>query len=152
MTVPTLALPRRPVPAVGTACFRGDDVLLIRRGTKPLAGDWSLPGGRLEFGEQAGAAALRELHEETGVSARLVGLVDVVDAIFTSRRTGETNRHYVLFDYAALWVSGEPVAGDDAAHAEWISPDRLDRLGLWDETRRIINAARILATAGSRIA
>ncbi|MEH6411671.1 MAG: NUDIX hydrolase [Hyphomonas sp.] len=151
MTVPKEAIPLRPVPAVGTACFRGDDVLLIRRGTKPLAGDWSIPGGRLEFGEHAGDAALRELHEETGVTARLVGLVDVIDAIFTSRRTGDTSRHYVLFDYAALWVSGEPVAGDDAAHAEWISPDRLDHLGLWDETRRIIDAARALVAAGPRI-
>ena len=123
-------------------CFKGDDVLLIRRGTKPLQGDWSLPGGRIEFGERAEDAALRELAEETGVAARIIGLVDVVDAIFTSRQTGSVTRHYVLFDYVALWVSGEPVAGDDAAHAEWIGPDRL-ALPLWDETRRIIAAARL---------
>ncbi|HAY07540.1 MAG TPA: phosphohydrolase, partial [Hyphomonas sp.] len=102
----------RPQPAVGTVCFKGEDVLMIRRGTKPLAGDWSLPGGRIEFGERAEAAALRELKEETGVTARLVGLVDVVDAIFRSRTSGDVTRHYVLFDYAAVWVSGEPVAGD----------------------------------------
>ena len=143
---------RRPVPAVGTACFRGEDVLLIRRGTKPLAGDWSIPGGRLEFGERTADGALRELHEETGITARLVGLVDVVDAIFTSRQSGETRRHYLLFDYAAIWESGEPVAGDDADHAEWISPDRLDGLGLWGETLRIIAAARALVQADSRIA
>lgn len=152
MTVPKHAIPRRPVPAVGTACFRGDDVLLIQRGTKPLAGDWSIPGGRLEFGERTSDAALRELHEETGVTARLVGLVDVVDGIFTSRRTGETSRHYLLFDYAAIWQAGEPLAGDDAAHAEWISPDRLGNLGLWDETQRIIEAARVLVATGPRIA
>ena len=150
MTVAREPIPLRPVPAVGTACFRGDDVLLIQRGTKPLAGDWSIPGGRLEFGELTGDAALRELHEETGVSARLIGLVDVVDAIFTSRRTAETSRHYLLFDYAAIWEAGEPIAGDDAAHAEWISPDRLTGLGLWDETRRIIEAARALVGAGPR--
>ena len=103
MTAPADTIIRRPVPAVGTACFRGDDVLLIRRGTKPLAGDWSIPGGRLEFGERTAEGALRELHEETGITARLVGLVDVVDAIFTSRQSGETHRHYVLFDYAAVW-------------------------------------------------
>lgn len=135
----------RPQPAVGTVCFKGEDVLMIRRGTKPLAGDWSLPGGRIEFGERAEAAALRELKEETGVTARLVGLVDVVDAIFRSRTSGDVTRHYVLFDYAAVWVSGEPVAGDDADHAEWIPPARLAELALWDETRRVIEAARRMA-------
>lgn len=136
--------PGRPQPAVGTVCFRGADVLLIRRGTKPLAGDWSIPGGRIEFGERAGEAALRELKEETGITARLAGLIDVVDAIFTSRASGEVTRHYLLFDYAAVWLSGEPVAGDDADHAEWISPERLATIPLWDETRRIIEAARAM--------
>ncbi|MEZ5997525.1 MAG: NUDIX hydrolase [Hyphomonas sp.] len=139
----------KPVPAVGTVCFRGEDVLLIRRGTKPLAGNWSIPGGKIEFGERTEAAALRELKEETGVTARLIGLVDVVDAIFTSRTSGETARHYVLFDFAAVWEAGEPVAGDDAAHAEWVDPERLATLDLWDETRRIIDAARALAMAQS---
>ena len=152
MTAPADTVIRRPVPAVGTACFRGDDVLLIRRGTKPLAGDWSIPGGRLEFGERTADGALRELHEETGITARLVGLVDVVDAIFTSRQSGETHRHFVLFDYAAIWEAGDPVAGDDADHAEWVSPDRLDGLGLWSETLRIIAAARAMIEAQSRIA
>jgi 8-oxo-dGTP diphosphatase len=136
----------KPVPAVGTVCFRGEDVALIRRGTKPMAGSWSLPGGKIEFGESTGEAALRELKEETGLTARLVGLVDVVDGIFTSRTSSDITRHFVLFDYAAVWVSGAPVAGDDAAHAEWISPARLAELELWDETRRIIEAARVLVS------
>lgn len=138
----------KPVPAVGTVCFRGEDALLIRRGTKPLAGNWSIPGGKIEFGERAADAALRELKEETGVTARLVGLVDVVDAVFRSRSSGEVTRHFVLFDYAAVWLSGTPQAGDDAAHAEWISPARLAGLELWDETRRIIDAARALVATG----
>lgn len=138
----------KPVPAVGTVCFRGDDVLLIRRGTKPMAGSWSIPGGKIEFGERAEAAALRELKEETAVTARLVGLVDVADGIFTSRTHGDVTRHFVLFDYAAVWVSGEAQAGDDAAHTEWISPARLAELEIWEETRRIIKAARRLVSAG----
>jgi 8-oxo-dGTP diphosphatase len=139
-----LILPDRPVPAVGIICFRGADVLMIRRGTKPLAGDWSIPGGRIEFGETAEAAALRELAEETGVTARLVGLAGLVDAIFTSRRDGRVTRHYLLVDYAAVWVSGEALAGDDADHAEWLAPDALGKLPLWDETRRMIEKARAM--------
>ena len=139
-----MTAPKRAQPSVGTACFRGDDVLLIQRGTKPLVGQWSLPGGRIEFGERAEAAALRELKEETNITASIIGLIDVVDAIFHSRRDGKTTRHYLLFDYAATYLAGTPQAGDDAENAEWITPDRLTQLDMWDETRRIIKAARAM--------
>ena len=131
----------RPTPAVGVVCLRGDAVLLIRRGTPPLVGEWSLPGGRIEWGERAADAALRELREETGVEAELLGLIDVVDGLFTSRRTGEVTRHYLLVDYAARWLGGEPRAGDDAAEAAFQPLAALDDLGLWDETLRVISVA-----------
>jgi 8-oxo-dGTP diphosphatase len=136
----------RPIAAVGVVCFRGDDVLLVRRGAPPLEDAWSLPGGRLEWGERAVDAALRELKEETGCSAELIGLIDVVDAVFT-RRSVETDSpwgHYVLIDYAARWLVGEPSAGDDAREARFFAPDELAGLGLWSETERIIDAARVM--------
>lgn len=125
-----------PVPAVGVVCLRGDSVLLIRRGTPPRQGEWSLPGGRIEPGERAVEAALRELHEETGVEAKITGLIDVVDGLFP-----EAGRHYVLIDYAARWVSGEPVAGDDALEARFVALDEVESLIEWSETRRIIRLA-----------
>ncbi|MEM6557835.1 MAG: NUDIX hydrolase [Pseudomonadota bacterium] len=131
----------RPVPAVGVVCLRGEEVLLIRRGTPPRQGEWSLPGGRIEPGERAQAAALRELREETAVEADIVGLVDVVDAIFNNRAGDLITRHYVLVDYAARWVAGTPVAGDDAAEARFFHQSELASLNLWDETLRVIDAA-----------
>ena len=125
-----------PVPAVGVVCLRGDSVLLIRRGTPPRLGEWSLPGGRIEPGERAVDAALRELREETGVEAEITGLIDVVDGIFP-----EAGRHYVLIDYAARWVSGEPVAGDDALEARFVALDEIESLIEWSETPRIIRLA-----------
>ncbi|MEM9180252.1 MAG: NUDIX hydrolase [Pseudomonadota bacterium] len=134
----------RPVPAVGVVCLRGEEVLLIRRGTPPRRGEWSLPGGRIEPGEPVQAAALRELREETAVEAEIVGLVDVVDAIFNNRAGDLITRHYVLVDYAARWVAGMPVAGDDAAEARFFHQSELASLDLWDETLRVIEAAAAL--------
>ncbi|WP_300390541.1 NUDIX hydrolase [Henriciella sp.] len=131
----------RPQAAVGVVCIRDGQVLLIRRGTPPMTGEWSLPGGRIEPGEPARQAALRELYEETGVEAEITGLVDVVDAIVENREGTLVTRHYVLCDFAARWRSGEPVAGDDAADARFFPLDALDDLKLWDETERVIHAA-----------
>lgn len=138
----TAAAPvQRPVPTVGVVCLKGDQVLLIKRGTPPRLGQWSLPGGRIEWGEAVDVAALRELKEETGVEAELTGLLDVVDGVFTSRETGETTRHYVMIDYAARWTGGEPVAGDDAADARFFSRAEAMAAVEWDETRRVIEQA-----------
>ncbi len=138
----TASLPvQRPVPTVGVVCLKGDQVLLIKRGTPPRLGQWSLPGGRIEWGEAVDAAALRELKEETGVEAELTGLLDVVDGVFTSRETGETTRHYVMIDYAARWTGGEPKAGDDAADARFFTRDEAMAAVEWDETRRVIEQA-----------
>ena len=128
--------PLKPVPAVGVVCLRGDEVLLIRRGTPPRMGEWSLPGGRIEPGERAVDAALRELREETGVEARILGLIDVVDGIFP-----EAGRHYVLIDYLAEWAGGEPVAGDDAAEAAFMPVEAALTMVPWSETRRVIGLA-----------
>ncbi len=136
MTTPLRASLVAPIPAVGIVCLRGEEVLLIRRGTPPRQGEWSLPGGRIEPGERAMDAALRELREETGVEAEITGLIDVVDGLFP-----EAGRHYVLIDYAARWLSGEPVAGDDAVEARFVALDEIGTLIDWSETLRVIRMA-----------
>lgn len=79
---------------------------------------------------------MRELREETGVEAGLLGLVDVVDHI-------DAERHYVLIDYAARWIAREPVPGDDASEARFFPVAKIGELGLWDETIRIILQAYV---------
>ncbi len=103
----------RPVPCVGVVCWRDDEVLLIRRGRPPRLGEWSIPGGKVEWGETLAVAALRELREETGVEAELGALVEVYEIV-------EPDFHYVLIDYAARWLGGDPLAADDADEARFM--------------------------------
>jgi 8-oxo-dGTP diphosphatase len=133
--------PQRPTPAVGiVAVNAAGEVCLIRRGQPPLEGSWSLPGGKVEWGEGVEAAARRELAEETGLVAGPLHLLAVVDGVFTARSTGAVTRHYVLIDYLAL-VEGQPCASSDAAEARWFCRAAIPGLGLWDETVRIIDLA-----------
>ncbi|HWA23790.1 MAG TPA: NUDIX domain-containing protein [Caulobacterales bacterium] len=133
-----------PVPCVGVVCLRGDDVLLIRRGAAPMASAWSIPGGRIEWGEAARAAALRELREETGVEADLVGLIEVFDGLFA--QAGVLTHHYVIAEFAARWRSGEPQAGDDAADARFVNLADIDKLDLTADLKRVIRAGAALAS------
>ncbi|MFZ5671207.1 MAG: NUDIX hydrolase [Pseudomonadota bacterium] len=129
---------RLPRPTAGVVCIRGGEVLLVRRANPPRAGQWSLPGGRIEWGETSEQAALRELKEETGCEAELLGLIDVVDGLVASRETGEVTRHFVMVDYAARWTRGEPAAADDALEARFFPLDQALAAVEWDETRRVI--------------
>jgi len=116
---------------VGVVCIRGDEVLLIQRGTAPRKGEWSIPGGRIEDGETEAEACLRELSEETSVSAELLTKITALDADFEGF-------HYRLHDYLARWTSGEPQAGDDADLARFVPLSEIATLGMWAETVRVI--------------
>ncbi len=139
----------KPVVGVGVVIFRpgetGQDVLLIRRARPPRLGEWSIPGGKQEWGETLQETAHREVREETGVTIAGLRLIDVVDSIF--RENGVIARHLSLIDYRADWVSGEPVAGDDAGEARWVPVADIGSYGLWSETIRIILAGAALKSA-----
>lgn len=139
---------RMPIAGAGAVCFRGDAVLLVKRGNAPLEGRWSIPGGRIEWGETAAQAALRELTEETGVHAELCGLIDVIDALIPGP-PGEIDAHYLIVDYAARWIAGEPIAGDDAAEARFFAAEDLAGLNLTANTQRVIDMARSRLSGGA---
>lgn len=125
------------IAAVGAVVFRGDDVLVIRRGREPLKGQWSIPGGKLDHGERLHDGVAREVREETGVEIRVLELLDV----FESPPSSQDAPHYLMIDYVAEWVSGEPVAGDDAAEAEFVSLEEAQSRIAWDTTRVAIKRA-----------
>jgi 8-oxo-dGTP diphosphatase len=111
-------------------------MLLIQRANPPRQGEWSLPGGKVEFGEPLRTAVLREIREETGLEIEILDLVDVAELLPDTSRN--TDHHYVLIDFSARVLSGEPVAASDAKKARWFTMEEVGSLPLWDETRRVI--------------
>jgi len=132
--------PDRPFIGVGAVVFKEESVLLIQRGRPPRQGSWSLPGGLQEVGETVFAAAAREVLEETGLTIRVIELVEVVDSI-TRDPEGRTQYHYTLVDVRAEWRAGEAVAADDAEGVSWAPLDALNSYDLWSETERVIQLA-----------
>lgn len=131
---------RRPVLAASAACFRDGRLLLVRRANPPQL--WTLPGGRIEFGEAASEAARRELREETGVEAEIAGFAGYREVRL--REGGELARHFVILAFAARWLAGEAEAGPELAAAEWIEPGTLARYETTEGLAEIVDTARRL--------
>jgi 8-oxo-dGTP diphosphatase len=135
--------PTRPFVGIGTVILQPDAVLLVRRGRPPALGAWSIPGGAQELGETAEAAARRELQEETGLAVGVLSLITHVDSIHCDP-SGRVQYHYTILDFAARWVSGDPVPGADVTEAAFVRFDALDTLDLWSEAIRVIALARAM--------
>ncbi|EAQ11313.1 8-oxo-dGTP diphosphatase [Maritimibacter alkaliphilus HTCC2654] len=93
--------------------LREERVLLVRRANPPDAGLWGYPGGKVEPGETVEQAAVRELHEETGVRAEAGAVLVTLEA------RGE-GFHYALHAVACRYLSGKPCAADDVTDADWV--------------------------------
>jgi 8-oxo-dGTP diphosphatase len=145
----TLTRPEWPRPAASAVVFRAQQVLIVERGKGALPGTWSLPGGHIEPGERAMAAALREVGEETGIEAALLGLTDVHDVLIEAQDGGLT-AHYVLCVYFGRWISGEPVAGSDVRDARFVALEELDQYRMTPGARPIIARAQQLLDAHLR--
>jgi ADP-ribose pyrophosphatase YjhB (NUDIX family) len=110
--------PEAPLVGVGAVVVDVGRVLLVRRGTEPLRGQWSLPGGLLELGESLTNGVVREVREETGLIVEPVELIELLDRIY---REGERVRyHYVIADYLCRVAGGALKAASDADAARWV--------------------------------
>lgn len=125
--------PVGPVVAVGAVVFRGERVLLVRRGKPPYRDLWAIPGGKVRFGETLQAAAEREILEETGLTVRARQPVYTFDLIEQDVQ-GRIRFHYVIVDLMAEYVAGTIRAGDDAREVRWIGPDEIRRLQVSPQT------------------
>jgi ADP-ribose pyrophosphatase YjhB (NUDIX family) len=134
------AYPESPVPAAAGVVFRGDDVLLVKRGGPPNQGRWSIPGGSIEEGERAEEAVVREVLEETSVRVRPVRVVVVTDLIERDE-AGRVRFHYAVADILCEYVGGEPTPGSDAANARWVPVRELHEYDVTEAALRAITLA-----------
>jgi ADP-ribose pyrophosphatase YjhB (NUDIX family) len=139
----------RPVLAASVAVFRDGKVLLATRTKPPADRLWSLPGGKVEAGETLEEAALRELEEEVGVKARLIGFNRHVE-IFGRDAQGLVTHHFVVANFVGAWLSGEAIAGPEAGAVMWADPLKLGGLATTRELGDVLRRAAALFDMAER--
>jgi 8-oxo-dGTP diphosphatase len=137
--------PDHPIVGVGAIIVDGGRVLLVRRATEPLKGEWSVPGGMLELGEKLRDGVRREVLEETGLIVEPGAVLDVFDSIFADNQ-GRTEYHYVLVDYLCRPISGEAAPGTDVSDVRWIGEEDLPSMRLRASIDQVVRKG--LSTAG----
>ena len=139
--------PNRPVVGVGGVVIEAGRALLIRRGSEPLRGQWSIPGGSLELGESLQEGVARELLEETGLEVRVLDLIEVFDRVYHDPYIGASSDssrpkfHFVIVDYLCERISGEPRAASDVTDVAYAREDELDQYHLTETATRVLKRA-----------
>jgi len=137
--------PARPVVGVGGVVIAEGRVLLIRRGSEPLEGQWSIPGGTLEVGETIVEGVRRELAEETGLEVGVGELIEVFERISPDGE-GKIKYHFVILDYLCERIRGEARAGSDVTDVAWATETELGQYGLTPTATRVIQKAFQMAS------
>jgi len=132
--------PERPLVGVGGVVIHDERTLLIRRGSEPLEGEWSIPGGMLELGETILEGVRRELLEETAIEVRVLDLIEVFERV-TRDEAGKLKYHFVILDYLCEAVRGEAQAGSDVTDVAWARESELSKYSLTPTATRVIQKA-----------
>jgi 8-oxo-dGTP diphosphatase len=135
--------PPHPQLAVSAAIFRDGKILLVRRAKSPAKGFYSLPGGRVEFGETLHAALHREVDEETALKIEIAGLAGWREVVPGTGGGG----HYLIMSFAARWMAHEPVLNDEHDDFRWLAPDAIGDLKVTDGLQQVIVSAQRLLQA-----
>lgn len=128
--------PDHPMVGVGGVVIQRGRVLLIRRGGEPLKGEWSLPGGLVELGEDLAEAARRELKEETGLDVEPLEILTVFDRIFRDGR--RVRYHFVIVDFVCRLKGGRLAPASDVLDARWVRREDLRDYHLTEKATSVI--------------
>ena len=130
--------PLHPQIAVSAVIFRESRVLLVRRARSPAKGFYSLPGGRVEFGETLHAALHREVAEETALQIEIAGLAGWREVVPSAAGGG----HYLIMSFAARWIAGEVVLNEELDDHRWLAPEAIGEMKLTAGLIEIIRSAQ----------
>jgi 8-oxo-dGTP diphosphatase len=137
--------PNSPIPGVGAVVLREvegrTEVLLICRGSEPMAGGWSLPGGAIELGESVREACVRETLEETGLTVQPLAEVEIIDIIHRDAM-GRVQYHYVVVDILCRVLGGQLLSGTDASEVAWADVRQVLEAGDFALTARACTVIR----------
>jgi 8-oxo-dGTP diphosphatase len=133
--------PTRPYLAVSAAIFHAGRVLIVRRGTPPMQGIFTLPGGVVELGETVEQAIIREVREETGLTIEPIALAGYRQVIARDA-AGGIERHFVILPFAARYLAGEIALNAELAEAAWLWPAEISGLNTTEGLADIVAAAR----------
>jgi len=145
--------PERPVVGVGGVIIDRSRTVLIRRGSEPLRGQWSIPGGVLEIGETLQHGVAREVLEETGMVVRVLDLIEVFDRIYPAKGARSSagkprpRFHYVIADYLCERLGGEPRAGSDVTDLAFAGEEELEKFHLTEIATRVLKKAFAMSRA-----
>lgn len=139
----TNAYPERPRVGVGAVVIHDEKILLVKRAGEPNKGLWAIPGGTLKLGETMREGAAREILEETGVTIAVGECIYVFDLIERDPG-GKIKFQFVVVDFAALYVKGEPKGADDAEEAGWFGPEEFCDLPVSENTLKILHSTGFL--------
>jgi ADP-ribose pyrophosphatase len=129
--------PQVPIAGVGVVVFKDGKILAIKRGQEPGKGKWSIPGGRIELGETAQEAGIREVSEECSIEVRIERVLDAVSNIIRDEE-GLIKYHFVIIDLLAKYISGELRAQSDAEECRWVTPEEITKLDLTPLLREML--------------
>ena len=139
--MPDAPPPQRPQLAVSAVIFRDGKLLLLKRAKSPGHGFWSLPGGRVEFGESLHTALAREVDEEAGLEIDIVALAGWREVL---PGAGGSGGHYLIMSFAARWKANEPRLNEEHDDFKWVEPGQFGDLKLTGGLPEVVEAARRL--------
>lgn len=139
--------PDRPVVGIGGVVIENGRALLIKRGSEPLLGQWSIPGGTLELGESLQEGVARELLEETGLEVQVLDMIEAFDRIFLdpaapdAKDRSRPKYHYVIVDYLCERLSGEAQAASDVTDIAFATEEELEKFQMTTTAIRVLHRA-----------